>query len=72
MLEATLREAGPAGHALERPTRTWLRELKQVRRAAGAVRDLDVQRKLLEDWVGKQMPKQETTSGPRGKPAEQK
>ena len=53
LLEATLREAGPAGHALERPTRTWLRELKQVRRAAGAVRDLDVQRKLLEDWVGK-------------------
>jgi CHAD domain-containing protein len=61
LLEATLREAGPAGHALEKPTRTWLRELKQVRRAAGAVRDLDVQRKLLEDWIGQQMPKQETT-----------
>jgi CHAD domain-containing protein len=61
LLEATLREAGPAGHALEKPTRTWLRELKQVRRAAGAVRDLDVQRKLLADWIGKQMPKQETT-----------
>ena len=61
MLEATLREAGPTAHALERPTRTWLRELKQIRRAAGPVRDLDVQRKLLEDWIGKQMPEQETT-----------
>jgi CHAD domain-containing protein len=60
LLEATLREAGSAGHALERPARTWLRELKQVRRSAGAVRDLDVQRKLLENWVGEQMPKQET------------
>jgi CHAD domain-containing protein len=44
---------------LEKGARAWLRELKQVRRAAGAVRDLDVQRKLLEDWVGKQMPKQD-------------
>lgn len=61
LLETTLRESGPAGHALEKPARTWLRELKQVRRAAGAVRDLDVQRKLLEDWIGKQMPEQETT-----------
>ena len=59
MLEATLREAGPAGHALERPARAWLRELKQIRRAAGTVRDLDVQRKLLENWVGKQLPKQD-------------
>jgi CHAD domain-containing protein len=58
MLEATLREAGPAGQALERGARAWLRELKQVRRAAGAVRDLDVQRKLLEDWLSKQMHRQ--------------
>jgi CHAD domain-containing protein len=58
MLEARLREGGPAGQALERGARAWLRELKQVRRGAGAVRDLDVQRKLLEDWVGKQMPEQ--------------
>jgi CHAD domain-containing protein len=56
MVEATLRESGPAGDALERPARAWLRELKQIRRAAGAVRDLDVQRKLLEQWVGKQAP----------------
>jgi CHAD domain-containing protein len=52
MLEATLREGGAAYRALERPTRAWLRELKQIRRAAGVVRDLDVQRKLLEGWVG--------------------
>jgi len=63
MLEATLREAGPTAHALERPTRAWLRELKQIRRAAGAVRDLDVQRKLLENWVGEQIPKQDAASG---------
>ncbi len=71
LLEATLREAGPAGHALERPARAWLRELKQVRRAAGPVRDLDVQRKLLEDWIGKQMPEQETApAGEASRPAE--
>jgi CHAD domain-containing protein len=63
MLEATLREAGPTAHALERPARAWLRELKQIRRAAGAVRDLDVQRKLLENWLGKQMPRQDAAPG---------
>ena len=63
MLEATLREAGPAADALVRPTRAWLRELKQIRRAAGAVRDLDVQRKLLENWVGEQIPKQDAAPG---------
>jgi len=63
MLEAMLREAGPAAHALELPARAWLRELKQVRRAAGAVRDLDVQRKLLENWVGKQAPAQGAAPG---------
>ena len=68
LLEATLREAGPAGNALERPTRTWLRELKRVRRAAGTVRDLDVQRKLLEDWTAKRMPEQETASGSAASP----
>ena len=69
MLEAMLREAGPAADALERPARAWLRELKQVRRAAGAVRDLDVQRKLLENWVGKQMPEQDAAPAQRGEPA---
>jgi CHAD domain-containing protein len=63
MLEATLREAGPAAQALERPARGWLRELKEIRRAAGAVRDLDVQRKLLESWLVKQIPKQDGTPG---------
>jgi CHAD domain-containing protein len=68
MLEATLREAGPAAQALERPARLWLRELKQVRRTAGPVRDLDVQRKLLETWIGKQMPTQDTAPGSEASP----
>jgi CHAD domain-containing protein len=68
MLEATLREAGPAAQALERPARAWLRELKQVRRVAGPIRDLDVQRKLLENWMGKQTPEQDTTPGSEASP----
>ena len=51
MLEAMLREN--ATFALDHPARPWLRQLKQIRRAAGPVRDLDVHRKLLEDLVGK-------------------
>jgi CHAD domain-containing protein len=52
MLEAIQRE-----HiALEQPAKAWLRQLKQARRAAGAVRDLDVHRKLLEDWTDKEAP----------------
>jgi CHAD domain-containing protein len=77
MLEAMLREAGPEAHALERPARAWLRQLKQVRRAAGAVRDLDVQRKLLENWMGKRAPAQDAAPGgseasPLPMPAEMK
>ena len=62
-LEATLREGGAAADGLERPARAWLRELKQIRRAAGAVRDLDVQRKILEHWVGQQAPAQDAVEG---------
>jgi CHAD domain-containing protein len=62
-LEAMLREGGPATDTLQRPARGWLRELKQIRRAAGAVRDLDVQRKLLEQWVGKQAQVQDPADG---------
>jgi CHAD domain-containing protein len=51
MLEAMLREN--ATFAPDHPARPWLRQLKQIRRAAGPVRDLDVHRKLLEDLVGK-------------------
>ncbi len=67
-LEAMLREGGPAADALERPARAWLRELKQIRRAAGAVRDLDVQRKLLEKWVGKQAPAEDAVEGSGASP----
>jgi CHAD domain-containing protein len=52
MLEARLRVN--ATFALDQPSRAWLKQLKQVRQAAGAVRDLDVQSKLLERWLGKQ------------------
>ena len=55
ILEATLREAGPAAHALEAPAKQWLRQLKRVRRAAGPVRDLDVQHKLLEGLLRKRV-----------------
>jgi CHAD domain-containing protein len=49
MLEAMLRE--DADVSLQQPAKGWLRQLKQVRRAAGTVRDLDVHRKLLEHWT---------------------
>jgi CHAD domain-containing protein len=59
-LEAMLREAAANGLGqLEQPARAMLRPLKQIRRAAGPVRDLDVHRKLLENWIGKRAPKQD-------------
>jgi len=58
MLEAMLREAPPiVVRQVEQPARAMLRPLKQIRRAAGPVRDLDVHRKLLEDWLGEEEPK---------------
>jgi CHAD domain-containing protein len=53
-LEASLRENET--FALDHPARPWLRQLKQIRRAAGPVRDLDVHRKLLGNLVGKAAP----------------
>jgi CHAD domain-containing protein len=52
MLEAALREGDSAVNSLQEPAEAWLRPLKQTRRAAGPVRDLDVHRKLLERWLG--------------------
>jgi CHAD domain-containing protein len=49
ILEATVRQNG----AFTDAAKAWLRPLKQVRRAAGEVRDLDVHRGLLEQYVGK-------------------
>jgi CHAD domain-containing protein len=63
MLEATLREN--AGPALQQAAKTWLRPLKQIRRAAGEVRDLDVHRKLLEGWASKDSPIPEAASATR-------
>jgi CHAD domain-containing protein len=54
MLEAVLRESSDP--VFEQAAKAWLRPLKQVRRAAGAVRDLDVHRKLLQHWVGADSP----------------
>jgi CHAD domain-containing protein len=66
MLEAMLREN--ATFALDHPARPWLRQLKQIRRAAAPVRDLDVHRKLLENLVGK--PAQDSYANPIYKQAE--
>jgi CHAD domain-containing protein len=63
MLEAALRES--AGSALQETAKAWLRPLKQIRRAAGEVRDLDVHRKLLESWASKESPLPEAASANR-------
>jgi CHAD domain-containing protein len=47
MVESILRRSGSRADILEKPARAWLRQMKKLRRAAGAVRDLDVHRKLL-------------------------
>jgi CHAD domain-containing protein len=58
MLEAMLREApATVTRQIEQPARAMLHPLKQIRRAAGPVRDLDVHRKLLENWLGEGEPK---------------
>jgi CHAD domain-containing protein len=56
-LDAMLREA-PADvmQQVGQPARAMLRPLRQIRRAAGPVRDLDVHRKLLENWLGEGEP----------------
>ena len=51
MVECTLREAGPACESFKKPAQVWLRQLKKIRRAAGPVRDLDVQRALIQVWI---------------------
>jgi len=62
MLDSLLRErieesqeaGSEAAAALQGSARRWLKLLKNIRRAAGAVRDLDVHRKLLEkQWLPK-------------------
>lgn len=54
-LEMLARQAGARGlgQAIEEARQRWLRQLKKVRRAAGAVRDLDVHRQLVtEHFLG--------------------
>lgn len=50
-LQAMIESSTPA-EAFGKLTKARLRQLKKIRRAAGPVRDLDVQRKLLEQWTG--------------------
>ncbi|MGC2399256.1 MAG: CHAD domain-containing protein [Acidobacteriaceae bacterium] len=66
LVEALLRQKPTLGDA----AKGWLRPLKQVRRAAGAVRDLDVHRKLLERWLGKDSPLSQPHVNPLAKQAE--
>jgi CHAD domain-containing protein len=61
-LEAMVRESGAGGNALRQPAGAWLRQLKRVRQAAAPVRDLDVHRELLENWIEKRAPKQDATN----------
>ena len=49
-LQAMIESTTPSG-AFGKLTKARLRQLKKIRRAAGPVRDLDVQRKLLEQWT---------------------
>jgi CHAD domain-containing protein len=52
-LENLVRETpeGASGDAVRAAAKALMRQLKRIRRAAGAVRDLDVHRKLLEGLV---------------------
>lgn len=47
-VEGALRRHSPSEIPLKKAGADWLRQMKKLRRAAGPVRDLDVQRKLLE------------------------
>ena len=49
-LQAMIESTTPSG-AFGKLTKARLRQLKKIRRAAGPVRDLDVQRKLLVQWT---------------------
>jgi CHAD domain-containing protein len=71
MLDSILRERGASSAesesestiALREAAQRWLTLLKRIRRAAGAVRDLDVHRKLLEkQWLSKKSGRSEVDS----------
>ena len=69
MLDSILRERAVEGEvesekavAFHEAAKEWLKLLKRIRRAAGAVRDLDVHRKLIEkQWPSKKNGGQEST-----------
>lgn len=51
-LESLMEREGPFSGSLEKSIESWMRQMKKIRRAAGAVRDLDVHRKLMEKYTG--------------------
>ncbi|HEX3941434.1 MAG TPA: CHAD domain-containing protein [Acidobacteriaceae bacterium] len=52
LVKTILREAG-AGSGLKKPAQEWLEPVKDLRRTAGPVRDLDVHRKMIEEASAK-------------------
>ena len=71
-LENVVRETpeGASGDAVRNAAKALMRQLKRIRRAAGAVRDLDVHRKLVEKLTERELKQAgpgETPEG--GKPA---
>lgn len=51
-LESFLEQKRPESKKLIASASSWMRQMKKIRRAAGDVRDLDVHRKLLEEFAG--------------------
>jgi CHAD domain-containing protein len=51
-LESLLEREKPRAGTLTKSATSWMRQMKKIRRAAGAIRDLDVHRKLMEKFTG--------------------
>ncbi len=52
MIDVLMREAADDNPELEDAADRWRRQLKNIRRAAAPVRDLDVHRNILEKFAG--------------------
>lgn len=51
-LETFLEMEKPRKGTFTKPAAAWMKQMKKIRRAAGSVRDLDVHRKLMEEFTG--------------------